>query len=103
MLQIKTFSLPADEQAANEFLAAHKPDNITHHEGLMILAFDDGEYNAAYRISDQIELLRGAQAAKEQQLFARAVLEKERDAIATAATKISGKQRHPKSNPSTTQ
>jgi hypothetical protein len=43
MLQVKTFALPAEETAANEFLKTHKPmDEIARMGNLLLIGFDDG-------------------------------------------------------------
>lgn len=79
MLQIATFTLPDEQDQANEFLKTHKPiGNIEFSKDLLFMGFEDGEYPVAYQISDLQEMIRSNRAARLQQEIAMQVLEYER-------------------------
>jgi hypothetical protein len=60
MLQVHTFRVPDDQEAANEFLKTHKPAGEIHFNTNMIVIFhDDGNYPPEYQIADLRELLLG--------------------------------------------
>lgn len=71
MLQIATFSLPGQQEEANEFLKTHKPDGSIHfNTNMVVVFFDDGVVPPAWQISDLQEMLRGQSGAKLQQEIA---------------------------------
>src|SRR5258706_8561616 len=58
MLQVQTFRVPDEQDAANEFLKSHKPAGEIHFNTNMIVIFhDDGNYPPEYQIADLKELL----------------------------------------------
>src|SRR4051794_30437796 len=78
MLQIATFTLPDEQDKANEFLRTHKPiGNIEFSKDILFLGYEDGEYPVEYQISDLQEMIRGNRAARLQQEVAMNVLEYE--------------------------
>jgi hypothetical protein len=78
MLQIKTFKLPDEETAANEFLATHKPfGEIARMGDLLFVAVEDGSYPVEYEIAWLAEYLQGVREAKLQQEVALYVMQAE--------------------------
>jgi hypothetical protein len=71
MLQIKTFALPGEEAAANEFLKTHKPaGDISYNNSQLFVAWDDGTYPIEHQIADYRELLQSQANARVQQEIA---------------------------------
>jgi hypothetical protein len=81
MLQVKTFSLPSEEAAANEFLKTHKPteQGINFAEDRLTVFYDNGQESDEYKIAIIRELIDNAKAAQFQQQVAFAVTKDERD------------------------
>src|SRR4051794_24352987 len=78
MLQIKTFVLPDEEDAANEFLKTHKPlGNIEFTKDILFMGYEDGTYPAEYQIADLMELIAGQRNARLQQEIMLQVLKSE--------------------------
>jgi hypothetical protein len=76
MLQIKTFALPAEEAAANEFLKTHKPlGDISYNDAQLFIAYDDGASSPEHQIADLQELIKSAQASRLQQEIALHVMQ----------------------------
>lgn len=68
MIQLATFSLPDQEQEANDFLKLHKPAGpINFNKDRAFVFYDDGTYPVEYELSDWEELIEGQRAAKRQQ------------------------------------
>lgn len=95
MLQVATFTLPAQQQEANEFLKTHKPDGQVHfNTNMIVVFFDDGVVSPEWEIADLQELLKGQAGARFQQeitLFVlnrqRADLKKERSTLKSSQNK----------------
>jgi len=76
MLQVATFTLPAQQQEANEFLRTHRPDGQIHFNTDMIVVFyDDGVVSPEWEVAELQELLRGNANATFQQEVALHVLQ----------------------------
>ncbi len=89
MLQVKTFTLPQDETAANEFLATHKPadQGINFAENFMFVFYEDFTPSTAYELVELQQLLDSAKAAKLQQEVASFTMQNERDGLNMKANK----------------
>jgi hypothetical protein len=68
MLQVATFLLPQQQDAANEFLKTHRPEGtINFNKDTIVVFWENGEYPPEYQLADLQELLKSVQAAKLQQ------------------------------------
>jgi hypothetical protein len=79
MIQLRSFSLPDQEQEANDFLRTHKPAGpISFNADKAFVFYEDGTNPAEYQIADLNELLQSVQNAKFQQEIALHTMEYER-------------------------
>jgi hypothetical protein len=76
MLQIKTFSLPSEETAANDFLKTHKPvGDISYNASQLFIAFDDGVTSVEHEIAELQEMLKSQANTRFQQEVALHVMQ----------------------------
>lgn len=59
MKQLKIFSLPAEEAAANDFLSKNPPELVTPFADKIVIYYDDASYPQAYK-AEEIRALMGA-------------------------------------------
>ncbi len=65
MLQVQTFVLPDQQDAANEFLKTHAPEGpINFNRDMIVVFFDDGIEHPAKQIADLRDLLKSNANAK---------------------------------------
>jgi hypothetical protein len=68
MLQVATFLLPDQQDAANEFLKTHRPEGpINFNKDTIVVFWDNGDFPPEYQLADLQELLKSVRAAKLQQ------------------------------------
>ncbi len=68
MIQVATFLLPDQQEAANEFLKTHKPEGpVNFNRDMVVVFWDNGEYPAEYQIADMQEMLKANANARFQQ------------------------------------
>lgn len=78
MLQVASFTLPSEQDKANEFLKTHKPmGQVSFNKDIIVVFWEDGEYPAEYEIADLRELLQSNKMAKLQQEIALHVMKAE--------------------------
>lgn len=77
MIQVASFKLPEQEEAANFFLATHKPDNISTQPNLMVVYYEDGTNPVEYQVAALQELIAGQANARIQQEVALFVSKRE--------------------------
>lgn len=71
MLQIKTFALPAEETAANDFIRLHKPvGDISYNDAQLFIAWEDGTHPVEHQIAEYREMLKSQAASRVQQEIA---------------------------------
>jgi|tagenome__1003787_1003787.scaffolds.fasta_scaffold20490750_2 hypothetical protein len=79
MIQVAAFSMPTQQDEANDFLRTHKPEGQVHFNRDMIVVFyDNGEVSPQHKIAEFQELLRGNENARFQQEVALFVLKRQR-------------------------
>jgi hypothetical protein len=78
MLQIACFTLPEEQDKANEFLAHHRPaGEISFNNSILFIGYDNGATSAALEVADLEDLLRSNRAAKLQREITLAVAQAE--------------------------
>ncbi|HEY1747821.1 MAG TPA: hypothetical protein VGG11_13800 [Xanthobacteraceae bacterium] len=78
MLQLKTFQLPKEEKAANEFMAKQRPSgdlNIINDR--LFIFFEDGVFTPEHEIDELQKMLIANRMAKQQQVIGRQVAKRE--------------------------
>jgi len=81
MIQVKTFTLPTQEDEANEFLASVKPTNINFNTDMIVVFHEDGTYDRAQEIADIQELVVAQKKQRFQLEVAMHMMEAERAEI----------------------
>lgn len=78
MIQIATFLVPQQQNAANEFLKTHKPDGqVNFNKDTVVIFWDDGTYPPEHQIADLQDLLQSNRQARFQQEVALHVMKAE--------------------------
>lgn len=77
MIQIATFLVPEQQEAANEFLRTHKPGEggINFNKDTIVIFYENEDVSPEYEIADLNELLKGNKGAKLQQEVAMHVMQ----------------------------
>lgn len=75
MLQVQTFLVPQQQEAANEFLKTHKPDGqINFNKDTIVIFWETGENPVEYQVAELRELIVDNRKARFQQEVALHVL-----------------------------